>query len=308
MECDGHFANGTRYGTDAIAAYAGNGDKYKHGAIGEAFYDPFIAQNLRTLVHGKRVLDIGCGVGNWCYLAAQYGAVTVDGFDIQEEMVKLAKQATSHLDQVHIQVGDAVNVPYDNASFDVALSLFVTCNLSPEAYAKHFQELYQVLVPGGKIILLALTDHCHSRLYTKIGADPAIVEKDIAQILAKLPKFPTTAQVTEAFQNNNDIYLTCFAVDAQGDVFHIKDISQLSHGQPIWRQTEVMIFPSFFYSDQSTTAHILAAGLHIDNVKNYFTEERRVAYNSKNPEIYLHKECVQNPLVLAYYISKPAVK
>ena len=56
-------------------------------------------------------------------------------------MVKLAKQATSHLDQVHIQIGDVADMPYDDASFDVAMSLFVTQNLSPEA-SKHFQELY----------------------------------------------------------------------------------------------------------------------------------------------------------------------
>ena len=57
-------------------------------------------------------------------IADQYGAKTVHGFDIQEEIVKLAKQITSHLDMIHIQVGDAANIPYDDASFDVALSLY----------------------------------------------------------------------------------------------------------------------------------------------------------------------------------------
>jgi len=42
--------------------------------------------------------------GNWYCLAAQYDAKSVDGFDIQPEMVELAKQATSHLqDMVHIR-------------------------------------------------------------------------------------------------------------------------------------------------------------------------------------------------------------
>ena len=50
----------------------------------------------------------------WCSLVAQCGAKSVHGFDIQEEMVELAKQATSHLDNVHIQVGDATDMPYDN--------------------------------------------------------------------------------------------------------------------------------------------------------------------------------------------------
>ena len=271
MQC-GHFSNGTRYGVDEIAAFAGHGGK--HGAIGEAFFDFSIAQTLRTSVHGKRVLDVGCGVGDWCYLAAQYGAKSVDGFDIQEDMVELAKHATSHLDMVHIQVGDAADMPYGNASFDVAISLFVTCNLSPEAFAKHFIELYRVLVPGGKAVLLIPTDQCNSTLYTKIGADPANVEKDITQILSRLPKQPSTAQVTEAFRDVDNIFVTCFAVDTQGDIFHVKSINQLTHGQPIWKQTEVMMFPNFFYSEQSTMTHILTAGLCIDRVENYFTERR----------------------------------
>ena len=87
MESGGHFANGTRYGTDEIVAFAGG----RHGSLGAAFLDSPIAQSLRSLVVGKRVLDVGCGVGDWCSLVAQYGAITVDGFDIQEVMVELAK-------------------------------------------------------------------------------------------------------------------------------------------------------------------------------------------------------------------------
>ena len=153
MESGGHFSNGTRYGTDEIVAFAGG----RHGSLGAAFLDSPIAQSLRSLVVGKRVLDVGCGVGDWCSLLAQYGAIKVDGFDIQEEMAELAKQTTSHLDMVHIQVGDAADMPYDDASFDVAISLFVTCNLSSEAFEKHFQELQRVLVPGGIAVLLMPT-------------------------------------------------------------------------------------------------------------------------------------------------------
>ena len=38
--------------------------------------------------------------------------------------MELAKQTTSHFDMVHIRVGDVANTPYDDASFDVALSLY----------------------------------------------------------------------------------------------------------------------------------------------------------------------------------------
>ena len=304
MQCGGHFSNGTRYGVDGMAAFAGHVGG-KHGAIGEAFYDSSIAHSLSTLVQGKKILDIGCGVGDWCHLAAQYGAKSVDGFDIQENMVDLAKQATSHLDKVRIQVGDVGDMPYKDGSFDVAISLYVTCNLSSETFAKHFIELYRVLVPGGKAILLIPTDWCSSKLYTKIGVDASSVEKKITQVLSRLPKYPTTAQVAEVLKDVNDIYVTCFAVDTQGDIFHIKSNNQLRHGQPIWKQTDVVMFPNFFYSEQSTMTHILTAGLCIDRVENCFTEERRVAYNSTNPKIPLHKDCVEYPLALVYHISKP---
>jgi len=183
VHSDGHYANGTRYGNEGVKAFAGG----RHGSIGTAFLDTAIAEGLKSLVKGKRVLDVGCGVGDWCCLAAHYGAKSVDGFDIQPEMVELAKQATSHLNMVHIQVGDAADMPYDDDSFDVAISLFVTCNLSPEVYAKHFEELKRVLVPGGKAVLLIPTDFSHSKLYTRIEADPAIVEDEIAEILAQYP-------------------------------------------------------------------------------------------------------------------------
>ena len=305
MQSGGHFASGTRYGVDEIEAFAGHGGR--HGTIGEAFFDYPIAQSLRTLVQGKRVLDVGCGVGNWCHFAVQYGAKRVDGFDIQENMVNLAKQASdfAHLNTVHIQVGDAADMPYGDNLFDVAISLFVTCNLSPEVFAKHFKELYRVLVPGGKAVLLIPTDWCNSYLYTKVGANPTDVEKDIAQTLSGLPKHPSTAEITNAIKEVDGIFVTCFAVDSKGDIFHVKSIDQLKHGQPIWKQTEVMMFPNFFYSEDSTATHIVKAGFRIDRVENHFTEARRIAYNCKNPIIHLPKDCVENPLAFVYHISKP---
>jgi len=187
----------------------------------------------------------------------------------------------------------------------VAISLFVSCNLPPAAFKKYFQEICRVLVPSGKAILLIPTDWSYSRLYTKSEADLAVVENEIAQITAKIPKYPTTAQVTEAFKTSNDVLNCCLAVNTEGDVFRVKSISQLAHGQPIWKHTDVIMFPNYFYSDQSTITHILESGLHIDSIENYCTEEKRVAYNSKNPTIPLTKKCVKEPTALVYYVSKP---
>ncbi|XP_065888054.1 uncharacterized protein [Dysidea avara] len=296
----GHYSDGTRYGAANVMTFATK----RYGIILGAFLDSALTQDLKNLVPGKRVLDIGCGAGNWCVTAAQYGAKSVDGFDIQPEMVELAKQATSHLDMVHIQVGDAADMPYGDDSFDVAISFLVTCNLPPNGFSKHFQELHRVLVPGGKALLLISTDWSHSRLYTTTEADPSTVKSEIAQILSTVPKYPTTSQVTEAFRNADDILFTCFAVNNKGEVFNVTNINQLSHGQPIWRKTEVMIFPNFFYSEHSTTDQLVTNEFHIDNIENHFVEEKMVIYNGANPTIPMSTDFINYPMDLVYHVSK----
>ena len=69
----------------------------KCSKLQQVFLNPVIGNFLKTQVPNKRYLDIGCGTGYWCYQAAICGAKSVDGFDKQEGMVKLAQQATSQL-------------------------------------------------------------------------------------------------------------------------------------------------------------------------------------------------------------------
>ena len=61
-------------------------------------------------------------------------------------MVELAKQATAQYSSVNICVGDVMDMPYNDNTFDVAISVFVTCNLPNEVVIKHFEELSRVLL------------------------------------------------------------------------------------------------------------------------------------------------------------------
>jgi len=296
----GHFTKGAKYGSEEIRIYS----QHVYGLVGEAFLHSAIEEDLKRSVPGKRVLDIGCGVGNWCVTAAQYGAKSVDGFDIQPEMVELAKQATSHLNMVHIQVGDAADMPYNDDSFDVAISLFVTCNLSPEGFVKHFQELNRILVLGRKAILLAPTDWSYYGLYIKVEADPNVVKKKIAKTLLTMPRYPSTAQVTEAFMSYTDILTTVFALDTDGYLFHVEDISLLSHGQPVWYKCDMMIFPNYYYSEESLIKQFHVNGFHVDKIDNNYTEDKRAVYNSTNPPILVSKDYAIYPTSYVYHVTK----
>ena len=56
-----------------------------------------------------------------------------------------------------------------------------------------------------------------------------------------------------------------------------------------------MTFSNYFYSKQFIQQQIKDAELNIDKTENYYTEERRIAYNSTNPEIELDKTITDYP-------------
>ena len=270
-----------------------------------AFLSPVMVDYLKSEIPGKKVIDIGCGTGNWCYKAALSGAKSVDGFDIQEEMVELAKQATSQFGNVNICVGDVMDMPYEDNTFDVALSFYVTCGLRLEACISHFKEMYRVLAPGGKAMVLSYTKAAFAGMYLRNGVDRAMMEKQIARKLTNLPAYPSQDQINHTFKDLNDIVQTPFIIDQNGQLQRIADVDKVSNGQAIWSKTQIMTFADYFYDDDYLQQQIKAAGLNIDNIENYYTEERRVVYNNTNPEIELDKAITDTPPFVMYHLSKP---
>ena len=270
----------------------------------KVFLNPTVGYFLKAEVPGKRILDIGCGKGYWCCQAARYGAKSVDGFDRQETMVKLAKQATSQFKMVNIRLGDIINMPYDDNSFDIALSIHVTNVLPIQALSKHFMELHRVLAPGGKALVLNLSNPAFQTILTE-GANEATVQDNIDQILNCIPDHPSQQQISNALKGLHGVVCTCFAYDKNGSLFHVKDANQLVNGQATVRKTYISTFPDFFYDDHFLVDQTMATGLHVDWSENIFIEERRIMHNILNPEAPFSKDIVDHPFYLLHYISKP---
>ena len=98
---------------------------------------------------GERVLDVATGSGITALAAARrFGEVT--GIDYVPALVEDAKQraAAEHL-SVNFQVGDAENLPFADASFDVVLSTLGVM-FAPHQ-EKTASELLRVCRAGGKI-------------------------------------------------------------------------------------------------------------------------------------------------------------
>jgi SAM-dependent methyltransferase len=104
-----------------------------------------------ALKPGMRVLDVACGSGNLSIPAARAGAV-VTGIDIAPNLIEQARaRAASENLNIQFDEGDAEDLPYDDASFDVVVTMFGAMFAPrPELVAK---ELVRVCRPGGRIAM-----------------------------------------------------------------------------------------------------------------------------------------------------------
>lgn len=100
---------------------------------------------------GERVLDVACGTGQVAIPAARSGA-QVTGIDIAENWIAQAREraAEQGLD-IRFDVGDVEDMPYDDASFDVVVSL-IGAMFAPRP-DRALSEMARVCRPGGRIIM-----------------------------------------------------------------------------------------------------------------------------------------------------------
>jgi SAM-dependent methyltransferase len=94
---------------------------------------------------GSRLLDVSCGPGFVSEAAAERGAHPV-GLDIAPAMIERARMRRPDLTFVE---GDALRLPYRNASFDAVTMNFGILHVSQPERA--LAEAQRVLVPGGRL-------------------------------------------------------------------------------------------------------------------------------------------------------------
>ena len=106
---------------------------------------------LAGIAADMSVLDVGSGVGGPArFLAATYGC-RVQGVDLSEPFVDAARHLTERTEQsgqVSFQTASALELPFDDGRFDVALLQHVAMNIADRA--RLYREIRRVLKPGGR--------------------------------------------------------------------------------------------------------------------------------------------------------------
>jgi ubiquinone biosynthesis O-methyltransferase len=102
-------------------------------------------------VGGCRVLDVGCGDGEFALELAKRGAIVV-GIDASPEMINAAKSRPQPQGtDISFQVAIAEHLPFPAAQFDVVTAITILCFVDNAAHV--FQEIARVLRPGGGLVI-----------------------------------------------------------------------------------------------------------------------------------------------------------
>ena len=131
---------------EALAPY----DQF-HGRGMEATKE--LADQLQVAA-GDHLLDVGSGIGGPArYFADRFGA-RVTGIDLSEHFCEAARHLASLLgldDRTTFYHGNALAMPFDDASFHGAYSMNVSMNIADKAAL--YGEIFRVLRPGGWLVL-----------------------------------------------------------------------------------------------------------------------------------------------------------
>jgi demethylmenaquinone methyltransferase/2-methoxy-6-polyprenyl-1,4-benzoquinol methylase len=117
------------------------------------------AAELAELESGGAALDVCCGTGDLALeLSRRVGPEgSVVGCDFSERMLEAAtgKAAERGAANVRFEWADALDLPYEDGSFDAATIGFGARNL--EDLDRGLGELARVLRPGGRLVILEIT-------------------------------------------------------------------------------------------------------------------------------------------------------
>ncbi len=154
----------------------------------------------------QNIIDVGCGIGGSTLYLAQKFKATATGITLSPVQASRAKQRTEAAGlgkTVQFQVADALNMPFEDDTFDLVWSLESGEHMPDKT--KFLQECYRVLKPGGTLVMATW---CH-RPTNSLAGELTKAEKrhleDIYRVyclphVISLPEYQAIA-LTCGFQN-----------------------------------------------------------------------------------------------------------
>ncbi|HXN44717.1 MAG TPA: methyltransferase domain-containing protein [Xanthobacteraceae bacterium] len=109
---------------------------------------------LAGVAGAQHVLDVGCGIGGPSRFLAKAFGCRVTGLDLTAEFVEVANmlaRRTGLADKVTYRQGDALDLPFADASFDLVWSQNAAMNIADRD--RLYAEMRRVLKPAGRLAI-----------------------------------------------------------------------------------------------------------------------------------------------------------
>lgn len=159
----GHYTKGDLLARLHKALAADGVDPERPTLEALAPYDQFHGRGLEvteeladtlSIAQSDHLLDVGSGIGGPArYFASRFGC-RITGIDLTDAFCAVAQEVTAQVglqDRVRFEQGDALAMPFADASFDGAYSMNVSMNIADKAAL--YAEIHRVLKPAGWLML-----------------------------------------------------------------------------------------------------------------------------------------------------------
>jgi ubiquinone/menaquinone biosynthesis C-methylase UbiE len=100
---------------------------------------------------GMNILDVGCGTGSHLELYQRYKC-NLYGIDLSPSMLDVARERLG--ETARLDLGDATELPYEDAKFDLVISMLSLHEMSPETRSAVLNEIKRVLKSDGRFLLI----------------------------------------------------------------------------------------------------------------------------------------------------------
>jgi ubiquinone/menaquinone biosynthesis C-methylase UbiE len=115
--------------------------------------------NLAQVKAGDSLLEVGCGTGTLTLEAKRQAgpAGKVFGIDLIPGMIEVSRRKAAQANQdITFQLGSMDDIPFPENQFDVVMCSFMIFHMSEATRRKGIAEIYRVLKPHGRLLVLDL--------------------------------------------------------------------------------------------------------------------------------------------------------
>ena len=117
-------------------------------------------------LHPRRVLEVGCGMGNFAERVAHETSAEVVATDVSPRMVELARERG-----LDARVADVEKLPFGDGEFDCAVANAMLYHV--EDLERALSELARVLEPGGKLVAVTIGEAHLAEVWRLVGYQKA---------------------------------------------------------------------------------------------------------------------------------------